>query len=329
MKTLLQQLTQHKTLTQAQAKEVVINMANQTYNTMEMAALLTTFLMRSITLDELKGFREGMLAVATKVDLSAYHPMDLCGTGGDGKHTFNISTLSSFVVAGAGVPVAKHGNYGVSSISGSSSVLENLGIHFKATEAELIAQLEAANICFIHAPLFHPAMKHIAPVRKSLGVKTFFNMLGPLTNPAQPKVQLVGLFDLELLRMYQYFMQDANNQYSIIHALDGYDECTLTADCKVVTPMGEQIVNARSFNLPPIAPEKIKGGRTVEEAAHIFWRILKGEGTQEQEAVVLANSALAIQTYHPNLALLDAYQQAEASLRGGKALDKFNILRQL
>lgn len=329
MKETLNHLIQHKTLTTDQAKDIVINMANDQYSDAQMAALLTTFIMRSITLDELRGFREGMLLLANKVDLSDYNPMDLCGTGGDGKDTFNISTLSSFITAGAGVPVAKHGNYGVSSISGSSSVMEMLGIPFKNTEAELKEQLEAANICFLHAPLFHPAMKRIAPVRKALGVKTFFNMLGPLTNPAQPKVQLVGLFNLELLRMYKYFLQAENTQYSIIHALDGYDECSLTKTVKLINNKEEKIIDAAYFNTLPVLEEDIKGGRTVEESAYIFWQILKGKGTSAQNEVVLANSALAINTYYPELSILEAKEKATESLFGGKAKQTFEILKDL
>ncbi|KUF37858.1 anthranilate phosphoribosyltransferase [Myroides marinus] len=329
MKETLNHLIQHKTLTTDQAKDIVINMANDQYSDAQMAALLTTFIMRPITLDELRGFREGMLLLANKVDLSDYNPMDLCGTGGDGKDTFNISTLSSFITAGAGVPVAKHGNYGVSSISGSSSVMEMLGIPFKSTEAELKEQLEAANICFLHAPLFHPAMKRIAPVRKALGVKTFFNMLGPLTNPVQPKVQLVGLFNLELLRMYKYFLQAENTQYSIIHALDGYDECSLTKTVKLINNKEEKIIDAAYFNTLPVLEEDIKGGRTVEESAYIFWQILKGKGTSAQNEVVLANSSLAINTYYPELSILEAKEKATESLFGGKAKQTFEILKDL
>ncbi|MEK6450369.1 MULTISPECIES: anthranilate phosphoribosyltransferase [Myroides] len=329
MKELLNKLIQHKTLTTDEAKQVLLDMATGAYSEPQLSAILTTYLMRSITLEELTGFREAMLQLATKVNLSQFNPMDVCGTGGDGKNTFNISTLTSFVLAGNNIPVAKHGNYGVSSVSGSSSVLENLGIHFRKTEAELQNQLAEANICFIHAPLFHPAMKRIAPVRKSLGVKTFFNMLGPLTNPAEPKVQMVGLFNLELLRMYQYFFQKSDTQYCIIHALDGYDECTLTDKCKIVTNTKEQIIDASYFNQPKVSQTDIIGGNTVEESAYIFWQILKGKGTEAQNSVVLANSALAIKTYHPSLTIEEAYNQAEESLLGGNAKKKFEILRNL
>ena len=327
MKETLNHLIQHKTLSKEQAKDLIIQMAKDRYSEMQMAALLTALLMKPITLDELKGFREGMLLLSKKVDLSAYNPMDLCGTGGDGKDTFNISTLASFITAGAGIPVAKHGNYGVSSISGSSSVMELLGIPFKSTESELKEQLEEANLCFLHAPLFHPAMKSIAPVRKALGVKTFFNMLGPLTNPAQPKVQLIGLFNLELLRMYQYFLQAEHIQYSIIHALDGYDECSLTKATKLINNKEEKIIDAAYFNTYPLTERDIQGGKTVEESAYIFWQILKGQGTPAQNEVVLANAALAINTYYPELSILEAKERATASLFSGKAKQTFDTLK--
>ncbi|MHC5308529.1 anthranilate phosphoribosyltransferase [Myroides sp. LJL116] len=329
MKEILHLLAQQKTLSFEKAKQVLINMANHEYTQIQTAALLSCFSMRAITLEELKGFRAAMLELCTKIDLSEFNPMDLCGTGGDGKDTFNISTLSSFVVAGAGIPVAKHGNYGVSSISGSSSVMENLGIHFTSDTKRLKQQLAQANICFLHAPLFHPAMHNIASVRKELGVKTFFNMLGPLTNPCSPKVQLIGLSNLELLRMYQYLLQQANTQYTIIHSLDGYDECSLTQSCKIVTNQQEKIIDSTYFDLPAISAQSIEGGKTAEESAYIFWQILKGKGTDQQNSVVLANSALAIHTYYPNLSIHESMELAKESLLGKKAKEKFEILRQL
>jgi anthranilate phosphoribosyltransferase len=247
MKEILEHLYQHKTLSKAEAKTILIDIAAGKYNHYQIASFLTAFIMRNITLDELKGFREALLELCHRVNLSEYKVMDVCGTGGDGKNTFNISTLASFVVAGAGIPVAKHGNYGVSSISGSSNVLETLGVKFKTDEQQLKQQLNEANICFLHAPLFHPAMKFVAPVRKELGVKTFFNMLGPLVNPAQPKVQLVGVFSLELARMYQYLFQEEQMQYTIIHTLDGFDEVSLTGDCKLYSNQSEKIISANYF----------------------------------------------------------------------------------
>jgi anthranilate phosphoribosyltransferase len=328
MKEILEHLYQHKTLSKAEAKTILIDIAAGKYNHYQIASFLTAFIMRNITLDELKGFREALLELCHRVNLSEYKVMDVCGTGGDGKNTFNISTLASFVVAGAGIPVAKHGNYGVSSISGSSNVLETLGVKFKTDEQQLKQQLVEANICFLHAPLFHPATKFVAPVRKELGVKTFFNMLGPLVNPAQPKVQLVGVFSLELARMYQYLFQEEQIQYTIIHALDGFDEVSLTGDCKLYSNQSEKIISANYFGCNSVQLDEIHGGETLDEAAKIFMDIIQGKGSEAQNNVVLANAALAIQT-HQNIEISEAMEKAKASLFGLKALQSFNALKQL
>jgi anthranilate phosphoribosyltransferase len=328
MKEILEHLYQHKTLSKAEAKTILIDIASGKYNHYQIASFLTAFIMRNITLDELKGFREALLDLCHTVNLSEYNAMDVCGTGGDGKNTFNISTLSSFVVAGANVPVAKHGNYGVSSVSGSSNVLQQLGIRFHTEESKLKQQLDKANICFLHAPQFHPAMKFVAPVRKELGVKTFFNMLGPLVNPAQPKVQLVGVFSLELARMYQYLFQEEQMQYTIIHALDGFDEVSLTDECKLISENEEHIIKPNYFGFDAVSLVEIHGGDTVEEAAKNFMTILKGEGTKAQNEVVLANAALAIKT-HQKIEITEAIERAKDSLFGLKALQSFNELKQL
>lgn len=329
MKTILTHLYQHKTFTKEESKTILIDIASGKYNHSQIASFLTAFIMRNITLDELRGFREGLISLCNKIDLSAYKPMDVCGTGGDGKNTFNISTLTAFVVAGAGIPVSKHGNYGVSSVSGSSNVLEYLGIQFQTEEKTLQSQLSNAGICFLHAPLFHPAMKHVAPVRKELGVKTFFNMLGPLVNPSQPAIQMAGVFSLELARMYQYLFQEENMRYTIVHAMDGFDEITLTANCKIITNDGEQIVSAKDFLFTQTDYAQLHGGNTVEEAAQIFTTIINGKGTQTQNNVVIANAAMAIKTYYPNLEIKQAILQAEDSLFGLKAKQSFTILKEI
>jgi anthranilate phosphoribosyltransferase len=311
MKEILEHLFQHKTLSKQEAKTVLIDIASGKYNHYQIASFLTAFIMRNITLEELKGFREGLLELCHKIDLSAYNPMDVCGTGGDGKNTFNISTLSAFVVAACGVPVAKHGNYGVSSVSGSSNVLEFLGITFQTDAEKIKQQIESTNICFLHAPLFHPAMRHVGPVRKELGVKTFFNMLGPLVNPARPKVQMVGVFSLELARMYQYLFQEENMQYSIVHGLNGFDEITLTDTCKLFSDQGEKMLTPSYFGFNYIHEAELFGGDTVEEAAQIFMNVLNGKGTKAQNEVVIANSALAIKTYHQNISIEEAAKQSK------------------
>lgn len=329
MKEILEHLYQHKTFTKAEAKKILIDIASGKYNHYQIASFLTAFIMRNVTIEELKGFRAGLLELCNRVDLSAYTPMDLCGTGGDGKNTFNISTLTSFVVAGAGVPVAKHGNYGVSSVSGSSNVLEFLGIKFETDEAKLKAQLTETGICFLHAPLFHPAMKQVAPVRKELGVKTFFNMLGPLVNPAQPTVQLTGVFDLSLARMYNYILQEENSRYTIVHALDGFDEVTLTGECKIINNNVEEIIDASYFNFNKLNYADLFGGNTVAEAAAIFNQIIDGNGTDAQNNVVLANAAIAIKTYHPHWSIQESLVKASESLFELKAKKSFTRLKNI
>lgn len=329
MKDILNHLFQYKKLTREQAKGVLIEIAQGKYNNEQISSFLTAFIMRSITLEELSGFRDGLLSLCNRVDLSEHNPMDLCGTGGDGQNTFNISTLSSFIVAGAGVPVAKHGNYGVSSISGSSNVLMEMGIQFHTEEERLKEQIQEANICFLHAPLFHPAMKAVGAIRKQLKVRTFFNMLGPLVNPTQPKVQLVGVFNLELARLYQYLFQNLNTTYCIVHALDGYDEISLTCDAKAYNNRRIEMLNPAYFGFEKISPESIYGGSTVKESAQIFDTILHGKGTDAQNQVVLANSAMAIKTYKNNLTIEEAKEEAKESLLGLKALQSFNTLKKL
>ncbi|MCR9181647.1 MAG: anthranilate phosphoribosyltransferase [Flavobacteriaceae bacterium] len=319
MKEILEYLYQHKTLTKKEAKQILTDIASERYNHYEVTSFLTAFIMRNITIEELRGFREALVELAIKVDLSDYNPMDVCGTGGDGKNTFNVSTLTSLVVAGAGIPVAKHGNYGVSSISGSSNVLEAMGVVFHTDESKLKQQLEKANICFMHAPLFHPAMKFVAPVRRELGVKTFFNMLGPLVNPARPKVQMTGVFSMELARMYQYLFQEEEMQYAIVYGLDGYDEITLTSETKIITHEEEYITDAEGFGFEKVTQQAIHGGDTIEESATIFKTILDGKGTRAQNNVVLANAAVAISCYQNKLDRETALQLAEESLLGGRA----------
>ena len=329
MKTILTHLYQHKTFSKEEAKNILIDIASGKYNHSQIASFLTAFIMRNITLDELRGFRDGLLSLCNKLDFSEYKAMDVCGTGGDGKNTFNISTLTAFVLAGAGVPVSKHGNYGVSSISGSSNVLEYLGVHFQTDESILKTQLSQAGICFLHAPLFHPAMKYVAPVRKELGVKTFFNMLGPLVNPSQPSIQMVGVFNLELARMYQYLFQEENIQYCIVHSLDGFDEITLTADCRIINNEGEQIVTQKDFQFNKVEYQDLYGGNTVKESAEIFMSIISGKGTIAQNNVVIANAAMAIKTYYPDVSIKQAIEQATQSLLSLKAKQSFTILKEI
>lgn len=319
MKKILQYLFEHKTLSKEKAKETLINMGRGQYNDSEIAAFITVYLMRSITIDELTGFRDALLELCVKVDLSNHQTMDIVGTGGDGKNTFNISTLACFIVAGAGQKVAKHGNYGATSISGSSNVMEQLGYRFKVENDQLNIELDQAGICFLHAPLFHPALKVVAPIRKKLGVRTFFNMLGPMVNPADPAFQLVGVYNLEMARIYNYLLQQTGKPFTIIHSLDGYDEISLTNDTKVITNEGERILTPEQLGKRTVAQSDIYGGNSVEEAAKIFITILNGKGTWAQNAVVLANAAMALQCTGKYNTYSDAYLTAVESLESGKA----------
>jgi anthranilate phosphoribosyltransferase len=326
MKDILNHLFAHRTLSKLQAKEVLTNIATGNYNNSQIAAFMTVYLMRSITVEELGGFQEAMLALCIPVEISEYDAMDLCGTGGDGKDTFNISTLASFVVAGAGQPVAKHGNTGVSSICGSSNLLAHFGLAFTNDISILRKNLDEAGICFLHAPLFHPAMKHVAPIRKELGVKTFFNMLGPMVNPSFPKKQLVGVFSLELARLYAYLYQGHEGSFSILHAIDGYDEISLTGNFKMITNKGEKLLSPTHLGMAKVDPDAILGGETVEASAKIFHNILTGKGTEAQNNVVVANAAAALVTANQELSLSDAVAKAKESLQSGQALKVFNAL---
>lgn len=326
MKKILNHLFENKSFTRSESQRILTSIANGEFNTSQIAAFITAVGMRNITVAELQGFRDAMLDLCIKVNLSDYELIDLCGTGGDGKDTFNISTLASFVVAGAGYHVAKHGNYGVSSGCGSSNVMEYLGYKFTADQDELKRSLDRAGICFIHAPLFNPAMKIVAPIRKDLGVKTFFNMLGPMANPAEPKNQIVGVFSLELARLYAYLYQETDKNYTIIHAVDGFDEISLTCDVKTFSKNGEALLTVSDLGFEAIDVSEIAGGDTVESSADIFMHVLEGTGTDSQNNVVLCNAAMAIRTIKPEQSFADCYYEAESSLVGGAALKSFKSL---
>lgn len=325
MKEILNRLINQEHISSEEAKNVLVNISEGKYNQSQIASFLTVYMMRSITLEELRGFRDALLELCIPVNLEDYNTIDLCGTGGDSKDTFNISTLSSFITAGAGVKVAKHGNYGVSSASGSSNVMEYLGIKFTNDVNFLKRSLEAANICVLHAPLFHPAMKNVAPIRKELGVKTFFNMLGPMVNPAFPKNQMVGVFSLELLRLYSYLYQESDKKYAIVHALDGYDEISLTGKTKVVSNNSEILFTPETIGFSTIEQNEIYGGNSVKMAAEIFKSIINGEGTAAQNNVVLANAGLAIATAK-DISHTEGIEVAKESLFSGNARDSLKTL---
>lgn len=318
MKKILNRLINHESISSEEAKRVLVNISNGIYNQSQIASFLTVYMMRSITIEELRGFRDALLELCIPVNLEGYNTIDLCGTGGDGKNTFNISTLSSFVAAAAGIQVTKHGNYGVSSACGSSNVMEHLGIRFSNDIDFLKKCLDEAGICVLHAPLFHPAMKNVAPIRRELGVKTFFNMLGPMVNPAFPKNQMVGVFNLELLRLYGYLYQETDKNFAVVHALDGYDEIALTGTTKVVTNNTEILFSPEELGLTTISPTEIFGGNTVQEAAALFMTIINGKGTEAQNNVVCANAGLAIATVL-QIPHKEGFEMAHDALLSGKA----------
>lgn len=329
MKEVLNHLFEHKTLPKETAREVLTEIAQGKVNNSQIAAFLTVFMMRSITVEELEGFRDAMLELCVATDLSEYNPIDLCGTGGDGKDTFNISTIASFIVAGAGVKVAKHGNYGVSSTCGSSNIMEHFGYRFTNNKDILKKQIEEAGICIMHAPLFHPAMKHVAPIRKDLAVKTFFNMLGPMVNPAFPQNQLVGVFSLELARLYGYLYQKTGKHFVILHSLDGYDEVSLTGPFKIISNKYEQLLEPQSLGFDKITPDLLSSGANIEDSAKIFKNVLNNQATSAQKQAVLANAGLAIFCACPNMDIESSIAMAKESLESGKALQSFKKLLEL
>ncbi len=328
MKAILNRLIQHQQLSKEEARQMIINIADGQYNTSQIASFLAVYMMRSISLEELEGFRSALLELCIAIDLSEFDTIDLCGTGGDGKDTFNISTLSSFVTAGAGVKVTKHGNYGVSSGCGSSNVLEDLGVKFSNNANFLKRCVDQAGICILHAPLFHPAMKNVAPVRRELGVKTFFNMLGPLVNPAFPKNQLTGVFNLELARLYHYLFQKTDTNFTILYALDGYDEISLTGPTKAFSKNSEGVLTPQDFGVLPLEASQIAGGDNVESSAKIFMNVIQNKGTQAQQEVVCANAGMAIATAL-DLSPIEGFEKAKESLLSGKAFESLTQLQNL
>ncbi|CAI8171717.1 MAG: Anthranilate phosphoribosyltransferase [Polaribacter sp. SA4-10] len=329
MKAILNDLYQHKRLSKSEAKQVLIDIASEKYNDAHLASFMTVFMMRPISVQELSGFREALLDLAIKVDFSEYNTIDIVGTGGDGKDTFNISTLTSFIVAGTGQKVAKHGNYSVSSKSGSSDMLASFGYQFTNDQNTLKNHLEKANICFLHAPKFHPAMKAVGPTRKALALKTFFNMLGPLVNPSSPKNHLLGTFNSEIARLYNYILQEEDINYGIIHTLDGYDEISLTGPFKMFTKKGELLINPEDLGQKRIKQSEIFGGNNIEAAANIFKLIINAKGTEAQNNVVLTNAAFALKIIDQTKSYEDAFEEAKISLLDLKAKQTLDKLIQL
>jgi anthranilate phosphoribosyltransferase len=336
MKQYFKELIDNQRLTRDSASQALLQIGRGEVAEQQIAAFLGMYAYKGVSVEELEGFREAMLQLTVSIDLSEFDAMDVCGTGGDGKDTFNISTTSAFVVAGAGQRVAKHGNHGVSSAVGSSTVLEYLGVKFTNDADYLRKKIESAGICYLHAPLFHPAMKYVAPIRKELGLKTFFNILGPLLNSAKVKKQLTGTFDLKTAEIYAELFSRTDSNYAIVHSLDGYDEISLTGDFMVITKNSKspslsergrsEVFSPISLGLPLLNPSDLYGGETTEEAAKILLNVLNNTATEAQKDVVVANAALALHAADNELSISDAILKAEESLESGKALEAFKKL---
>lgn len=325
MKQILNRLFEHQYLNRTEAKEILTNMADGKYNDSEIAAFISVFLMRSISVDEFLGFSDALLDLRTNVDaLAAYNPIDIVGTGGDNKNTFNISTLACFVVAASGYKVAKHGNYGATSVSGASNVMEQHGVKFTSDVSKLEESLDKTNIAYMHAPLFNNALKRVAPVRKALGVRTFFNMLGPVVNPIRPKRTVLGVFNLKLARLYFYMYQQTDVDYSIVHSLDGYDEISLTNDFKIINKFEERIYKPEQVGFERCTELDLDGGTTPEDAARIFDNVINNTATSAQKNAVIANAATAIQTIDPLLSFGDAITQARETIESGRLKETFS-----
>lgn len=319
MKNVLYKLYDYHYLSRNEAKDLLFSIVRGELPDTQVASIITSFLMRSISVDEVLGFREALMEMRVPVDLAEYKPLDIVGTGGDGKNTFNISTASCFVVAGAGYKVVKHGNYGATSVSGASNVVESLGVKFTTDIDTLRRSIESCNIAYLHAPLFSPALKAVAPVRKSLGVRTFFNVLGPLVNPVEPEYQMLGVYNLAMLRLYSYIYQAGNKTFTIVHSMDGYDEISLTSRFKVVSKKGEQLFMPEDIGLKTVGQQELFGGETPAEASEIFHNVLHGKATDAQTNAVLANAAFSINTIEADKSIEECLEIARESLFGQKA----------
>jgi len=329
MKKYIQILVHKQTLTAEQAKEVILGISQGIFNPTEIVCFISLFMMRPITIQELEGFRAAFLELCLPINLTGYQTLDMCGTGGDGKNTFNISTLASFVVAACDIPVVKHGNYGLSSISGSSNVLEKIGITFSNDENYIKKCLGQAGISILHAPLFHPAMKSVGQIRKDLGVKTFFNILGPLINPSKPTYQVIGVYNLEIARMFTYLLQQTPTQFSIVHSIDGYDEISLTTKAKIISKDSELVVDPDDFKgIQKIQPYQIFGGNSQNEAAQLFMDIISGKGSEAETNVVAMNAAVAIRLVNKT-SLEDAFELAKEKILNLEALQRLKKLQAL
>jgi anthranilate phosphoribosyltransferase len=326
MKELLTKIINYEALDYAEAKTIIQAIVSDEFNEFQLVALITSLQMKGLELNEMKGFQDALLENAVSVDLNSYNGIDLCGTGGDGKNTFNISTCTSLVLASMSYKVIKHGNYGVSSISGSSSVLEYLGFYFPKNQEELEREIEKTNLAILHAPLFHPALKKVGQIRKELGIRTFFNSLGPLINPAKPSFQMTGTYSLELAKIYHFLLKDSRENHKVVYGLAGYDELTLVCPTKIYSKTEEKIYVSENFGVDKqILASDLFGGNTVKQAAEILVKILKGHGTKAQNTVIAANVSAAMHCINPESDLIANFVLAKEQLLSGKAYKHFKL----
>ncbi len=327
MNYLLEKTIQYEAFSFEEAQDFIYAIDDDRINEATIAGVLVGIQMRGVQLQELKGFRQALLELSIKPNLSVTDAIDLCGTGGDGKNTFNVSTTSALILASMGKKVIKHGNYGVSSLCGSSNVLEALGYTFSNNSEHLNKDLEDHNICFLHAPLFHPTMKKVAPIRKKLGVRTIFNSLGPLVNPVQPTYQLTGTYSLELARLYQHILKEDRTDFRVVYGMDCFDEITLTDSTRVLGKNSDEILDHTTFAVEKTQSEELFSGTTIEQAAQIIKSILSGKGTPVQNNVIAANVATSLQLFEPGSSLSYHFQKALDHIQSGKGIHQLNMIK--
>lgn len=324
MKEVLNKMLNHEELSRTETRDIIVGITKDEFPTEQITALLTGLQMRGVTVDELLGFRDGILATGVKAILDCDKYIDVVGTGGDRKNTFNISTTSCFVIAGAGYKVAKHGNYAATSVSGASNVIHHHGVKFTADIDKLNRSINEAGIVYLHAQLFASAMKFVGPIRKALQFPTVFNLLGPLVNPSQPKAQLLGVANLDQMRLYRQVYQKLGIDYGIVNSIDGYDEISLTGDFKVATNNYERVFSPADLGFVPATPEELVGGANEDEAAEIFDAVLENRALPAQKNVVLANAAFGIQVMEKGRkSIEECVEIARKSIDSGKALATF------
>ena len=323
MKQYLELLIEGHELSRNDTYNIMLNITREKYSVQEISALLMGIQMRGVSVDELLGFRDGLLDTGKSIDLSNYNTLDIVGTGGDGKNTFNISTCSAFVIAGAGYKVSKHGNGASTSVSGASNVLEGHGVKFSSDPDIHRRSLDEAGICYFHAPLFAYGMKFVGPSRKALRVPTCFNLLGPLVNPGRPKNSLHGTATQTQMRLYTSIHQKLGDNYGVITSYDGYDEISLTSGFKIATNHFEKVYTPKEMGLNYVYSEDIYGGRNASDALQIFDNVLENRCSNAQKEVILANAACGISVMDRNIGMEDSISIARESLESGRAMQCF------